>query len=142
MYKGNSWCQQSCCKTCNHIKSIERFESSLTGKTYSIKASTNCETANVVYMTECIKCNKEYVGETEIVLHIQMNGHRSDIKHQRLEKPVAAHFNSEGHSLQDVSIFVINQIHRVEQGSSQKGFPRMVILLKGRHSFNCVFLSQ
>ena len=43
-----------------------------------------------------------------------MNAHRLDIKHQRLKKPVAAHFNSEGHSLQDLSIFVIKQIHREE----------------------------
>ena len=50
--------------------------------------------------------------ETENVLHIRMDGHRSDIKHQRLEKPVAAHFNSKRHSLHDLSIFVIKQIHR------------------------------
>ena len=33
-----------------------------------------------------------------------MNGHRLDIKHRRLEKPMANHFNSEGHSLEDLSI--------------------------------------
>ena len=43
-----------------------------------------------------------------------MNGHRSDIKHRHLEKPVAIHFNSEGHSLEDLGIFVIEQIHREE----------------------------
>ena len=88
--------------------------SSATGKTYSIKASANCKTANVVYVIECTKCNKQRVGETENALHIRMNGHRSNIKHRRLEKPVAAHFISEGRSLQDVSIFVIEQIDREE----------------------------
>ena len=68
----------------------------------------------MVYVIECTKCNKQYVVETENALHIRMNGHQSDIKHRRLEKPVAAHFNSEGHSLQDFSIFVIKQIHREE----------------------------
>ena len=68
--------------------------------------------ANVVYVTECLKCKKQYVGETENVCHIQMNGHQSDIKHRRLEKPVASHFNSEGHCLEDLSVFVIEQIHR------------------------------
>ena len=43
-----------------------------------------------------------------------MNGHRSDINHQRLEKPVAQHFNSNGHSLEDLSVFVIEKIHREE----------------------------
>ena len=45
---------------------------------------------------------------------MRMNGHRSDIKHRHLEKPVASHFNSEGHSLEDHSISVIEQIHREE----------------------------
>ena len=43
-----------------------------------------------------------------------MNGHRLDIKHRRLEKPVASRFNSEGHSLEDLFISVIEQIHREE----------------------------
>ena len=43
-----------------------------------------------------------------------MNGHRSDIKHRRLEKPVASHFNSDGHFLEYLSILVIEQIHRKE----------------------------
>ena len=74
----------------------------------------NCKTANVVYMIECIKCKKKYVGETENALHLRMNGRQSDIKHRRLEKPVATHFNSEGHSLEDLSIFVTKQINKEE----------------------------
>ena len=44
--------------------------------------------------------------------HIRMDGYRLDIRHRRLEKQVAAHFNSEGHSQQSLSIFVIEQIHK------------------------------
>ena len=73
-YKGNSQCQQTH-KTCDHIKPIKRFKSSVTRKTYSIKALAKCKTANTVYVIECTKCNKQYVGEMENVLHIQMNGH-------------------------------------------------------------------
>ena len=97
---------------CRHIKIGKEFESSVTGKIYQVKATANCKSRNVVYVIECKRCKKQYVGETENALHIRMNGHRSDIKHQRLEKPVAKHFNSKDHSLEDVSIFVIEQIHR------------------------------
>ena len=90
---------------------MKRVKSSVTGKMYSIKASANCRTANVVYVIECTKCNKQYVGEMENALHIRMNSHRSDIKHPYLKKPVAARFNPEGHSLQDLSIIIIEQIH-------------------------------
>ena len=36
-----------------------------------------------------------------------MNGHQSHITHRRLENPVAAHFNSENHILEELSIFAI-----------------------------------
>ena len=93
---------------------MDKFNSSVTGKIYQVKATANCKTSNVVYLIECKKCRKQYVGETENALHVRMNGHRSDIKHRRLEKPVAKHFNSTGHSLEDLSIYVIEKIHREE----------------------------
>ena len=65
----------------------------------------------MVYVIEYNKRKKQYVGETENALHVRMNSHRSNIKHQRLEKPVAKHFNSTGHSLEDLSIYIIEKIH-------------------------------
>ena len=50
--------------------------------------------------------------KTENLLHIRMNEHRLNIKHQRLVKPVGSHFNSEDHSLEDLCIFVIEQIYK------------------------------
>ena len=91
---------------------VNKFKTSVIGKTYQVKATANCKTSNVVYVIECTRCKKQYVGETENVFYIQMNGHWSNIKHRRLEKPVANHFNSKGHSLEDLSIFVVEQIHR------------------------------
>ena len=73
---------------------------------------------NVVYVIECTKCVLQctkcaiqYVGETKNALHIWMSGHQSDIKNQHLEKLVAKHFNSIGHSLDDLSIFVVEKIY-------------------------------
>ena len=41
-----------------------------------------------------------------------MNDHHLDIiKHLHLEKPVAKLFNSPGHSLEDLSIFIKEKIH-------------------------------
>ena len=102
--KDNSQCKQPCCRTCHHIKMMETFKSSVTGKMYKIKATVNCKTSNVVYVIQCNCCSKQYVGETENALHVRMNGHWSDINHPscinhpRLEKPVAQHFNCNGHS--------------------------------------------
>ena len=113
-HKGNSQCRQTLYKTCHHVKTVDKFNSSVTGKTYRVKATANCKTSNVVYVIECKKCKKQYVGETENALHIHMNGHCSDIKRRHLEKPVAKHCNSTGHSLEDLSVYVIDEIQREE----------------------------
>ena len=39
-------------------------------------------------------------------------GHRSDIRHKCTEKPVARHFNLVDHSINDLTIIVIETIHR------------------------------
>ena len=111
-YKGNSQCLQVHCKTCRNIQPLKSFKSLGTGKVFQIKATANCKMANVVYVNECRKCKKPCVRETENALHIRMNGNQLDIKHRHLDKLVANHFNSKCHSLEDLSIFVIEQIHR------------------------------
>ena len=101
------------------MRAINKFKSPVTGKVHRIKASADCKTSNVVYVIECNKCAIQYVGETENALHIRINDHRSDIKNRRLEKPVAEHFNSVGHFLDDLSIFAVEKIHQ-EDASFRK----------------------
>ena len=50
--------------------------------TRPIHATTTCKTRNVMYLIECRKCRKQYVGETQNLLHICLNGHRNDITHR------------------------------------------------------------
>ena len=90
-----------------------------------MKATANCQTRNVVYVIECTKRFIQYVGETENALHVSLTGHRSDIRHKRMEKPVAKHFNSVDHSIKDLTIMVIETIHRedanIEEGKRATG---------------------
>ncbi len=65
---------------------------------------------NLVYLISCAKCGMQYVGETEQALHLRMNGHRSDIRTKKVDKPVAAHFCQEDHSLEDLEVKGIEQI--------------------------------
>ena len=59
----------------------------------------------------CIVFIVQYVGETENALHIRMNGHRSDIRTRKTEKPVATHFCQPDHSLEDLEVRGIEKIH-------------------------------
>ena len=45
-----------------------------------IKATTNCQARNVVYVIECTKHSIQYIGETE---NASLTGHQSDIRHSQ-----------------------------------------------------------
>ena len=75
-----------------------------------LQTTATCKMKNLVYLIECRRCKKQYVGETENALHIRLNGHRSDIRHNRAEKPVGAHFNLPEHSIEDLTILVVEKI--------------------------------
>ena len=83
-YKGNSQCQQPCCKTCEHIKTGTTFSSKATGQRFRVKATADCRTRNVVYLIECRKCTIQYVGETKNALQVRLTGHQLDINHHRI----------------------------------------------------------
>ena len=108
-YEGNSQCHQPHGKTCAHIRTGTTFRSTTTGERFQVKATTNCQTRNVVYV---IVCTIQYVGKTENTLRVRLMGHWSDIRHKRTEKPVARHLNLVDHSSNNLTIMVIETIHR------------------------------
>ena len=50
-----------------------------------VHTAATCTTKNLVYLIECRICSKQYIGETE---NTCLNGHRSDVKIKKMEKPV------------------------------------------------------
>jgi len=73
-----------------------------------------------------MQCGIQYVGMTKNALQKQFTSHRSDIKHNRTWKQVAAHFNQDGHSMEDLTIMVIEKIpeHDVSSRKKREGYER------------------
>ena len=108
---GNRPCNTKGCKTCRHIKTTDRFRSAVTKKSYKVRTSATCKTKGSVYSIQCRKCRKQYIGTTKNALHIRVNSHRSDIRNKKTQKSaVAKHFNRRGHSMDDLTIMVIEKI--------------------------------
>ena len=62
----------------------------------------NCKSKNLIYLNECKKCTKQYIGETKHQLHERFDEHRrsSQNHHQHIKPtPVSTHFNQPGHSI-------------------------------------------
>ena len=57
-------CGISNCGCCPVMLPRNTITSSSNGNQYHLESSIKCTTENVVYMIECIKCGKQYIGET------------------------------------------------------------------------------
>ena len=118
-FEGTRQCGRPRCKTCAHIKVGVVFSSAVTGVEFRARTTADCKTSNVVYLIECRKCKKQYVGETENPLHLRLNGHRSDYYRRLPDKPVGMHFNTSGHTFDDLTIMIIEQM-RVANATHRK----------------------
>ena len=65
-------------------------------------------TSNLVYAITCNKCTDiAYIGQTGQTLRQRLNGHKYDIRHKLLDKPVAQHFSGRDHSLDNFRVRVL-----------------------------------
>ena len=79
------------------------------GKQYKVKNYINCQSTNVAYVVFCKKCKKYvYVGETGDTLYQRQLLNLSRIK---TKYPVAIHFYTDGHTIQDFSLMGLEEIH-------------------------------
>ena len=74
-----------------------------------ITSSFTCTSANLVYCIVCLHCGELYVGETKRRLGDRFREHLNDIRKNNKNSPVAVHFNTSDHSIEDVSVSVLTQ---------------------------------
>jgi len=100
--KGYFPCQSNCKFCQNH--GIAKSSFSFKGGAKVIAQNLNCSTQNVIYIIDCLKCNQKYVGETSQSIKKRFSAHLSQIR-LKYESPVSNHFNSVGHSIDDLKVF-------------------------------------
>ena len=111
--QGFRGCDRPRCSTCKiHSQATSSFCSTTNKNKYYIKDNIYCNTTNLVYLITCRSCKKQYVGETGRALRDRLNDHVSAIKNKS-KTPIAVHFNSESHSILDLSITPIEIIKNV-----------------------------
>ena len=96
------------CKICSHVSNTNDFKSSSTGVIYKNNALYTCRTAGVVYLINCLKCGKQYVGETGRELYKRGREHIYNIENNK--EAVGTHFNLPGHALHHFSIQIIEKV--------------------------------
>ena len=97
------------CAICPYVRNTDSF-TNFKGELFTVKNYINCLTANVVYALFCKQCQKFiYVGETGDTLYQRHLLNLSLIRRQKSD-PVAVHFNSEKHSINDLEIVALEKI--------------------------------
>jgi len=68
------------CITCHYITDGRtNYTFSATGETRTIPDHIDCNSKNLIYMVHCLRCNKQYIGETKRRLKDRFNEHRRPV---------------------------------------------------------------
>ena len=99
---GTSPCLHARCRTCHHIFS----DTNVRGPQYSfvIKNAFSCQTSGLVYCISCRRCPAVYIGETGRTLRQRLGEHLRSIEKNLPGFPVAEHFNTAGHLIDDALV--------------------------------------
>lgn len=109
-------CKRNCSMCKYTTDNLAVFHSNQFKKNFGIKHSLDCKSSNVIYLISCLKCQKQYVGETMQCLNSRFYKHSSDIRLNR-DSPVGQHFSSQGHDINDLTISAIEQVG--DQGNDE-----------------------
>ena len=90
------------CQTCQHITPQTFLQGPKSS--HNIRDHFSCQSENVVHCNSCDRCNCLYIGETGRRLWECFSKHLRSIRNRSHGFPVAEHFNSASHSLDDIMV--------------------------------------
>ena len=99
------------CVYCHYIMTGDKVKFTATKYIHHITTQITCNTSNLIYLITCIKCEMQYVGETYKRLKDRFLQHQGYVRSNKITKATGQHFNLPGHSLSDMRITAIEQIH-------------------------------
>ena len=102
------------CITCNYITDgLINYTFTSTAETRSIKHHIDCNSTNVIYMVQCTRCDKQYIGETKRRLRDRFNEHRRLVDRPTTNSrftAVSDHFLLPNHSAADMHLIPLELV--------------------------------
>ena len=113
---GSSKCSIQRYEVCNNVTDTSIFSSTVTGNTFKINHSLNCDDKCLIYLVTCKQCNKQYTGETTDLFrngwkNYKDNAKTFDRKESCMQEDLYKDFQSEGHKgfLNEASVTFIDK---------------------------------
>ena len=104
------------CEVCNNVTDTSIFSSTVTGDTFKINHSLNCDDKCLISLKTCKQCNRQYTSETtdqfrNIWNNYKDNARKSDKKESCMQEHLYKHFQAEGHKsfLNEASVTYIDK---------------------------------
>ena len=119
---------KKCGKSCNACPYIKEGKLIKSDKfTWTISQNVNCESRNIIYMIECQKdnCKLRYVGESGKQLKQRLAQHRGYIDNWNLSQAIGEHFNTQGHSRDNLQITIIGKVNNIKFDTFYKDINEM-----------------
>ena len=98
----------------------------MTGDTFKINHSLNCDDKCLIYLVTCKQCNKQYTGETTDLLrnrcnNYKVNARKFDRKGSCVQGHLYKHFQTKGQKsfLNEPSVTFIDKIERKDPKSEK-----------------------
>ena len=100
-------CYKPRCKTCGQVETTQTITNK-SNHSYLIRGNFNCQSANIIYVLNCLICGTQYVGECLNTMNTRCRGHISTIKTSK-DHPVALHYRSYNHTKEDFTITITHR---------------------------------
>ena len=108
-------CCRPRCQTCPHVRETNVVENPHTGKKLRITTHADCTSYNVIYLIQCRKCGKQYVGQTSNTVHTRFQQHIRDIKTSNSQKTLPLHYTSPNHTGADAMLTVVDSASQINE---------------------------
>jgi len=91
-----------------------RYCSFITKVHYDIRDIYSCDTTCTIYLLECKKCNKKYVGETGTTVGSRVKHHRNTTK-ANISRPIYPHIQSHNKTFDMFTITIIDRVTNLKE---------------------------
>ena len=105
----NIECRHRQCGMCKQLAPRSYFYSHQTKIRYPIETIYSCDTTGAIYLLDCTKCGKQYIGETGTSVRARMKRHRNTQK-TAVDRPIYDHLKKHNATFEIFTITIIDQV--------------------------------
>ena len=113
---GYSKCDKRNCDSCqNYVDETTSIISNATGRKFTIRRESSCQTKHLIYVAYCKVCGKQGVGST-ICWKLRLSNYKCHIKKGKPTCRIVRHFLDEcnNEALQNIRFIIVDVVNNVE----------------------------